>query len=196
VVLNKREKYIAAGTITAVLLLGLDYYVFSPWMDELSSLAVDNAKATQQLAQNSAILSRQQHLQSDWKALLDAGVQMDESHAQSQAREALEDWSRNAGFELESLNPERASQEGEFHVINYNVGFSLAGRNSMQLVGRLLWAIETTPIPVRVNDIKITPEREGTDALTVKMGVSALYMPPDQTDTTGSKGATAQGSGS
>ena len=44
---------------------------------------------------------------------------------------------------------------------------------------KLLWSLETATIPVRVNDMQVTPRREGTDDLTIRLSVSALCMPPD-----------------
>jgi hypothetical protein len=33
-------------------------------------------------------------------------------------------------------------------------------------------------IPVSVNDLSVTPQKEGTDNLTVRFGLSALCQPP------------------
>ena len=51
----------------------------------------------------------------------------------------------------------------------------------MPQVARMLAAIETAGIPIRVNDMTITPQKEGTDDLSVRFNLSALCQPPADT---------------
>jgi hypothetical protein len=179
VVLSKREKYIAIGAIGAVVLLGINSLVIGPYTDRLSALDDQETTARKTLNDNIVLLHRQQSLQSDWQEMLASGLQADDSIAQSKTQQALQDWARSANINLEALSSDHvATQHGPFQMIDFNLGFSSSGGQSMRQIARILWSIESANIPIRLNDMKITTTREGTDNLDVKLIVSALYMPP------------------
>jgi hypothetical protein len=179
VVLSKREKYIAIGAIGAVVLLGINSLVIGPFTDRLSALDEQETTARKTLDDNKELLYRQKSLQSDWQEMLASGLQADDSIAQSKTQQALQDWARSANINLEALSSDHvATQHGPFQVIDFNLGFSSSGAQSMRQIARILWSIESANIPIRLNDMKITTTREGTDNLDVKLIVSALYMPP------------------
>jgi hypothetical protein len=192
VVLSKREKYIAIGAISAVVLLGINSLVIGPYDDKITALKDQEAAAKKTLDDDKTLLYKQQHLQSDWQEMLDSGLQADDSIAQSKTQQALQDWARSANINLEALSSDHvATQHGPFQVIDFNLGFSAAGNQSMRQVARMLWSIESANIPIRLNDMKITTTREGTDNLDIKLIVSALYMPPTGQPAADQPGATA-----
>jgi hypothetical protein len=179
VVLSKREKYIAIGAIGAVVLLGINSLVIGPYTDRLSALDDQETAARKTLNDDKELLYKQKSLQSDWQEMLASGLQADDSIAQSKTQQALQDWARSANINLEALSSDHvATQHGPFQVIDFNLGFSSSGAQSMRQIARILWSIESANIPLRLNDMKITTTREGTDNLDVKLIVSALYMPP------------------
>jgi len=177
--LNKREKYIAIIMCLVVGVWLLLSFVVSPYFEALNALESARQNAQKDLDNGNQTLTDRRIKTPLWQAMVKGGLQLDESHAQSQARQALDEWSRNAGITLDSTTPERTSQEGPFQTINFNIDFSVEGRGSMYSLARLMWALETAPIPLRVNSVKITSPKEGSDSLAVKqLSVSALYMAP------------------
>jgi hypothetical protein len=190
--LTKREKYIAIAMGIVVGIWLLDSLVITPYSDELNALETARLSAQKDWDDGNQLLTDQRIKTPLWQAMLKGGLVLDESHAQSQARQALDEWSRSAGITLDSTTPERTSEEGPFQIINFNIDFSVQGRNSMYSLAHLLWLLERAPIPMRVNSVKITSTKEGSDALTVKqLSVSALYMPPTD-NSKGAAGATAE----
>jgi hypothetical protein len=190
--LNKREKYIAIVLCAVVGIWLLDVLVISPFFEDLHALEDQRESAQKDWDNGNQLLLDRRIKAPLWQALVKGGVELDESHAQGQARQALDEWSRNAGITLDSTTPERTLQEGPFQVVNFNIDFSVQGRGSMFSMAHLLWALETAPIPLRVNSIKITSPKEGSDALAVKqLSVSALYMPT--ADNSKAPGAAAGG---
>jgi hypothetical protein len=83
-------------------------------------------------------------------------------------------WANDCGFNMVTYKPERTAQEGVFQVFT----ISATGNGSMPKVARMLAAIEMAQIPVRVNEMSITPQKEGTDDLNVRFSLSALCQPP------------------
>jgi len=192
VVLSKREKYIAIGAIGAVVLLGINSLVIGPYTDKLGALDDQETTAKKTLSDDTLLLHKQQSLRSDWQEMLASGLQADDSIAQSKTQQALQDWARAANINLEALSSEHvATQHGPFQVIDFSLDFNSSGSQSMRQIARVLWSIESASVPIRLNDMKITTTREGTDSLDVKLIVSSLYMPPTgQPAATGQPGAT------
>ncbi len=118
-------------------------------------------------------------------------VQENESLAQSQARQALEEWAKDAGISLDSLVLVNPVQQGSFFISGFNLAFNVSGSGGMRSIARMMWALETSKIPMRVSDIKISPTREGTDELSVKLMVSTIFTAPeasgDLADATGGR---------
>jgi Type II secretion system (T2SS), protein M subtype b len=176
VLVSKREKYIAIGTISAIVLLLADTLVIEPYWDGLKDIGDKRGIASQQLADDGNLLYRQAHLQTIWSAMKTHGLKTVESQADSQLQHAIYDWSQQAGVTPQTLKSDQPRKEGDFQVIGYRVTAS----GSMLQISRLIWALETATIPIRVSDIRVTPEREGTDQLSVQLGVSTLCAPASQ----------------
>jgi hypothetical protein len=175
VVISKRERYIAIGAVAAAVLLGLDSYVLTPYFDQRSAIASEREQTIRRLSEADSLFGRQRRLQGIWTDIQRGGLKGNPSQAESQALQAVLDWAKASGVELAALKPERTTQEGKFQVIS----FSVTGTGSMAAVSRLLWSLESATIPVRVNDMQITPRKEATDDLSVRLSVSTLCMPPD-----------------
>jgi hypothetical protein len=175
VLISKRERLIAIGAAATAALLGIDRYLLTPYLEQRSAIAADREQTERRLTEASSLFDRQRRLIGIWTDIQRGGLKGSASQAESQALQAMLDWAKSAGVELAALKPERTTQEGKFQVIS----FSVTGTGSMTAISRLLWSLESATIPVRVNDMQITPRREATDDLSVRLSVSTLCMPPE-----------------
>jgi len=59
----------------------------------------------------------------------------------------------------------------------------------MAAISRFMWRLQTSKVPIRVTDLSITTRRDGIDDLSLDLGISTLYLPPESTkaDTTTGK---------
>jgi hypothetical protein len=179
VVLSKREKYIAMATIGLVVALGIYYIMIDPYLDRSEELKNEQTVANKTLVDNDNLLLLQAKKQSDWNVMLKNGLEADYSTAQSRTQQMLQNWARESGINIENVSSEPVpAQKGQFQVINFNLDFNTEGDQAMRHIARFLWSIESAAIPIRLNDVRLQSTREGTDQLSVKLIVSALYMPP------------------
>lgn len=172
VAISKREKYIGIGVGAAVGLLLLDQVVLNPFKDRLDTIAVQTDDARQKVSDAANLMGREHRLQRVWKDMEAGGLMADENQAESQALHAVLKWAQNSGVNLAALKPERTQTQGQFQVISFHI----TGTGSTPAIARLLWGMESATIPVRLNDMQISPVKEGTDALTVQLSVSTLCM--------------------
>ena len=188
-VLSKRERYIAIGTVAAVAILGLDYFVFSPLKRMHDQIVVDGAQVTQDQTAANNLFTRQRNLKKVWTEMQQGGLKVDPSEAESQAYHAVLNWADAAGVDLTALKSERTSQEGKFQVISFHV----TATGPLRAISRLLWSTETAAIPVRITDMQVIPRKEGTDDLSVQLSISTLCLLPDESKSNASVSSAAGG---
>jgi hypothetical protein len=175
VVISKRERYIAIGAIAAIGLLALNSFALSPYLEKRNEIATDLAKTNKQLDNSDELFRRQRLLRPVWTKIEHAGLETDISDATIQANQAVLDWVDKAGLMVQTIRAEpRNGQEGQFQVISFHVTVN----GPLYAISRLLWSTETASIPLRVNEMQITPRKEGTDDLTVQLTISTVCMIP------------------
>jgi Type II secretion system (T2SS), protein M subtype b len=173
VVVSKREKYIGIGTGLAIALLILDNFVVEPYFAQLDAIGTRHDLAAQTISNAATTFVRERKLQKIWTDMQSNGLKTDSAAADSQLQHALLDWANEAGVTPQVLKSDLTRKEGMFQVIGYRVTAS----GTMRSISRFLWALETASMPIRVTDVRVTPEREGTDDLSVQLGVSTLCAP-------------------
>jgi len=175
VVLSKRERYIAIGVGAAIGLFGLDSLVISPFIAKNDDIKLQTDVAQQSLREATQIKWKRDAVKKDWDAMQAGGMKSDPSDAEAQAQHALLDWYREAGLTNYSQGPSRATTEGKFVAVSFHTN----GIGTMSGLAKLLWRIETTSIPMRVENLTITPHgAEGRDDLQIQLTISTLCALP------------------
>jgi len=170
---TQREKMIIAATLAALCLLGLDVYVLTPLLDRRAATTAQRARLLAKLAQARSLLNRRRRLERTWRDMLASGMNRDPAEAESQLLRSLRDWSAKADVTLSSLRPERSAEKTELCEIIVHA----AGTGSMAAVSRLVWQIETAPIPVKVKMLQLGSRKDGMDDLSLHLKASMLYLP-------------------
>jgi hypothetical protein len=188
--LNERERKIALVVAAALVAMLLYYFVYEPYSESRADV-LDKISSTQDSLDHAhSVFSRQRRLSKVWAELQAGGLNVDPARADHQTLAALDRWSQSTGFTLVTYKPDRTSQEGTFDVVSV----SASGTGSMPRVARMVADIETAGIPIRINDLTISPQKEGTDDLQVRFGLSALCQPP--VDTTAKPASAGASNGS
>jgi hypothetical protein len=175
VVLSKRERYIAVLSVSALAILALDRLALEPLMAQKQALEGRIAAARLQIAQDTRLLATSRRLNTKWANMLKAGLRKDASEAESQVLHNVRDWAQDAQISLSSVKPERTEKEKDF----YKITLRATGTGSMSQIGRFLWRIQTAPVPARITDLQINSRKEGTDDLSLTLGVSTIYLAPE-----------------
>jgi Tfp pilus assembly protein PilO len=175
VILSKRERYAATVTVAAVSILLLDYYVLGPLLAMRSQLETEKNARSVQMQKASRLLANKSELQRKWGEMARDGLSGDASAAESQVLHAVRDWAAETGLSLSSLKPERTEQDKLFHKIV----FRATGTGTMSQVGQFLWRIQKAQFPVRITDMQLNARKEGTDDLSLQIGISTLYLAPE-----------------
>jgi hypothetical protein len=168
--LTKREKMIAlvVGVVFALFLL--DQVIITPYFNGLAQLNKDIDKANADQDANTATFNKQAQLRPVWADLIKGGLTADESAADAQASQAALNFAQNAGITINSVKPERSTPVNQFQVI----GFHISGIGSTPAIMRMMYAFETASVPIRVDELVLSPLREGTDNLKIELTFSTV----------------------
>jgi hypothetical protein len=157
--------------------LGLIYYfVGGPLLASIDTLqiSVDQAKST--LSSNLDILAKSVKNKKTYDAMVATGLKHDEQTAGQQLLQALEDWKTASGITQTNQRAMRTTQDAkkQFSII----GFDVEATGQMVNVDRYLWAIETSPLPIQLNECSLGAVKDGTGQVTMRVTVTALCEPP------------------
>jgi hypothetical protein len=192
VALSKREKIIGFTTAGVIALLATDRFVIAPLLERRSELAVqleiargDDFNAAQLLAGDAKARRR-------WKDMRESGLKMSVTEAQSQAVRALNEWAREAGLAVSTLQPDAvpvSTKQTDFTA----VPMRLIGTGSMRSISKFLWSLQTSKVPMRVVacDLGSRGGKDGVDDLALTLTVSTLCYNPPAPKPGGATGATA-----
>lgn len=186
-VLSKRERLIAFGTLGAIGVLALDRLVVEPLMAANTQLnmEIDRSQADLQDAR-SKIEGRRRRART-WAQMQNNGLRRrDVSEAESQMLNSIGEWAREAGMTLVSVKPERTEvvsvkperAEREKKVFSKST-FRVNGSGGMSQISRFLWHVESAEMPACIVDLLLTTRKEATDDLSLQMGISTICLLPD-----------------
>lgn len=174
-ILSKRERLVFICTVMVIALLGVYHYVLTPLLDYRSKLESDLVVAQGKLKHDESLKQASSRLRARWADMLKAGMNADGPSAENQVLHSVRDWALEAGVSLPLLKPERTDKlekQKEFRIKTFRV----TGTGSMKAISRFLWRIQTAKLPVRITDMTLTPKKEGTDDLSLDLGLSTLYL--------------------
>jgi len=186
VILSKREKTIAYVTGTTVGLFLLNYVAVAPLMAHRDDLVTKVQHARSDLSNAQHTVSHGKVMNKRWAEMTKAGLTSDTSTAEAQAQNALNAFAADARLPLTSNRPERTERAKLFNQITIRA----TATGSLSSIGRFLYRIQTSEVPMKVRDFQINSRKEGTDELTLQLGVSTIALAPPKpaARTTGGSG--------
>ncbi|UCD50676.1 MAG: hypothetical protein JSW27_24525 [Phycisphaerales bacterium] len=170
-VLSKRERIILIVTIVVVGALVVDKVIFGPVKGRLDEMKVQRDLLVAEVAEAQSLFERQGLLAPRYKAMLSDGFRHD-TEAESRVLRALRDWSSATGVILSSVKPERVASDQGLKEMTFRV----AGKGTLRSVAQLLYQIETAALPIKVQSMQLGLAGEGTDSMSLELGLSALYL--------------------
>ena len=179
--LSKREKLIAIGVGVAAVVFVADYYVLDPYVKSREAVTKELENTTAKLREANSRLTRARRMDRDWRAMEAGagGVKTDQSAAQFQILEAVGEYAREAGVNLNSRTPQPENRNDRTQVLRLHA----IGTCNTASAAKLLWRVETAPIPLKVDEITLTSGKPGTDELAINLMVSTIWVkPPDPKD--------------
>jgi len=167
---SKRERLILFALALVAGLLITDRMALSPYFEWRTDMIVRRDAERRQLVDDRALLDRERRLRGMLVRMGGANA-TDTASVEGKVLNLVHDWEQQAGVGIGSFHRVRMVDSREFSTLSFQV----SGSGSMLAVAKLLYAIETASIPLRVDDVQLTPKGESGEELTIQMLVSTLY---------------------
>jgi len=190
-ILSKRERYIVIGTVVVVGILALDRLFLTPLLERRQETNANIRLETEKMEKATALVTNRSRVQRKWNELSGASLKADGANAESQIIRAVNDWAQDAGLNVSSVKPERAEREKikDKETQFMKITFRANATGNMAAISRFMWRLQTSKVPIRVTDVSINTRRDGVDDLSLDLGISTIYLPPEpvKTDTAAGK---------
>lgn len=172
--LSNRERIIAIGVGAVIGLYVLDSVLLSPLLGRLNAAttAIDEGQST--LQSGVALQQNRLNAQKRWVKLAGDSLKTDASAAEAQLLNRVSDYASGSQLAVASLKPERSEKEKGFQRITIRA----SATGTMEQISKFLFRLRTADFPVNVNDLRIVSRRDGTDDLSIDIGVSTIFIPP------------------
>ena len=185
--LTQRERKIGI-TVGAVLGAYLLYaYPVSGYINKRADLKEKIAGRNADLDEAESLAARRLTAETETLPFLVAEGLRDRTESESQLNHMLSEWSRDVGLNISAARSDQsaagvgAAASAAIKAGFHEVKVTATAKGSQSGLVRLLWCLEVTKVPVRVNELTITVPKEGQDILSVQMGISTLALPPGNT---------------
>lgn len=172
--LSKRERYIAAAAVAALVVLAGDHYVLTPLLDSRARLGADKLALAADIERDANLLAREKVMASRWNEMVTGGLSEAPADAESRTLRALRNWAQDSGVVVASVRPERVTQGGDLH----EESFQATGSGPMKAVVQFLWQVEHSPLPLRVKELQLGLRKEGVDDMSLQIRLSTVYVAP------------------
>ena len=175
-VIAKRELYFLIGVVVVGVAAVVYMYVIDPYFSTNDTISTGQVKLNTDRQEDIEMFQELRAKLPEWNKMKGNGLLDNPELVESQTIGAILAWSEVAAVEVKGTRTGKPTKEGNFVIITYD--FNLEG--SMASLSKLLWALENSPIPLRISDLSVVPVHEGVDDLNARMQVSALSRAPTQ----------------
>ncbi|MFA7236828.1 MAG: type 4a pilus biogenesis protein PilO [Phycisphaeraceae bacterium] len=170
---SQRERYISIAAGVVVALFVLDQFALSPWFSRWTAADTRIADQKDRLAQAKQTFDGGERANRRWAEISKRTLKADAPAAESQILNAARQWAQTAGLSLTSLKPERSEKEQGFMKITIRA----TANGSLSQITRFIDEAGDSPLPVRIADLQISAHKEGTDDLSMLIGLATIYQP-------------------
>lgn len=175
--LNQREKKIAWVVGSLLGLYVLYAFVLTPlYLEPIRILDRNIATKRQQQMQERELLANRGKVRTEWDKLIQAGLTTDSTDATTRFTESINRMIQSSRVRLVQFGGERpvTNARSDFAEVPFNLQVNCSSSN----LGSLLYSLETSGLPIRVDNVTISAIRPGEDNLNVELKIVILLYNP------------------
>jgi hypothetical protein len=158
----KRKSPLTNVLLAAIGLLMLDRIVLSPYLDWRDTLIKQRDSKIHAVTDAKSILHREKQLR-QMLAGLGASITWDSSAAEGQLLHVMHAWEQSSGVTNASFQRLRTERQKGFTQLT----FQIDAVGSLGSAATLLYCVETSPIPMRIEELEVRPRLEGGNLVQV-----------------------------
>jgi len=171
--LNKNREAIlkiAAGAVIGLFVL--DRMVVSPALAAWKSQSEHLADLTKRVERGRQLLDREKSIHQRWDEMQRSDLTADVSAAENDVFQGIGRWARDSRISFTSLTPLWRNNEEGFDLFECRA----TATGDQASLGRLIYEIETDPLPARVNECEFTARDAQGEQLSLTMRFSFVRL--------------------
>lgn len=180
-VTSKRERYLLVAAVAVVLIFVVDHYALTPLLERRDRMRIEEQALCAEMEKAIALFHRRKVVAQRWDKMRADGLRDGAGQSESVVLHALRNWSVESRLDLSSLKPERIAQEAQLPQLTVHA----VGAGPMAAVSAFLWRVETSPLPLKIEEMQLSSRKDGVDDLSIQLRISALYLPEGTQDAPG-----------
>ena len=169
----KRDTILKLAALVCVCGLLGDQLILTPMMRTWDARTRRIRELKLALGKEQALLAQKEHWRELWvreqKKLLPNRL----ADAEGMVLESLNRWAKESGVRITSLRPHGRQALADFRTVEIQA----AAVGNMNAVARFLYALETAPMALAVEDLELAAAKQGGDNLTVNLRLTGLATP-------------------
>jgi hypothetical protein len=181
---NRQKFLIVIAAVALALFLG-NSAVYEPlkqaWLDRAKHIA----DLKQQVAMDKSLLRRKTEILARWQYMQTNVLPVNPSQAGSAILKAKDEWVRKSNVSLDGFSPQlkqdTTDQDSTNVVTTWECRTDASG--NMRSLMNFLWAVESDPMGVQLEDIEISAKDNAGEELTLGLTLSALVLDNSQAQT-------------
>jgi hypothetical protein len=175
--MTQRERTIALVTGAAVGLFAVNRYAIDPYIDARKAVNAQRDLVVARQTEVTKTFAKQKRLKGEWDAMVSGGLKSDAGDAEQQLYDAVRDFAHESSVTiLTSDAPQRVPQKERTQIVRLRV----SGKGTTAAFSKMLWKVETSPLPLKVDEFTLTGQ--GNDDLNVTLVVSTIWLRPPSPD--------------
>jgi hypothetical protein len=171
--LNKnRETLLKIGVGVVVGLFVLDRMVLGPALESWKAQSERLAELRLKVERGRQTLEREKSIRGRWNEMLRTDLPEDDSVAESEVFKSISRWASASRVGFTNLAPHRGNHDGSYDTFEWRA--SAVGEQGS--LGRLIYEIESDPLPVRIEECEVTTRDAQGKQLAFSVRFSAVRI--------------------
>jgi hypothetical protein len=162
---------VAVGAVVGLFLL--DHLVFSPAIASWKKQSEKLDTLRQKVTRGRQLLEREKSIRGRWDEMQRTDLNDDSSSAENDVFKALSRWARESRISFNSLTPQwRAHEDAGYDTFECRA----TATGDQAALGRLIYEIETDPLPAHIEDCEMTTRDPQGKQLTLSLRFSFVRI--------------------
>ena len=169
---ERRRRWLVAGTIFCVSAWLGDTFVFTPLLNLWRERAARIQELDEEIAKDAGLLDREGDLRARWEDMKKRALPKRVSDAEQTVFEAVNQWTADSGIGVTSLKPRWTRVDRDKQTFE----IQLEGNGDMQAAAKFVYDLESSNLPLRVEDFGIVSQDEKGGHLNLSLRFTGIVL--------------------
>jgi hypothetical protein len=174
--IENRQQLLTLVAVGIVAVLAADRLVLSPLARGWKARSERIATLKESVSRGQALLDRAATMERRWEGMQEHDLSAEISAAENEVLKSVASWARDSRITFTSMIPQWKNNEEGYWTMECRA----SAIGDLRAVTRFLFALETDPLAVRLEECEVGSRDEKGQQMTLTVRFSALRLPPEK----------------